>query len=360
MNVLFKTSSISFVNRLFRTAILAAVVLTVTTIATAQAAKLSLADLLIGLRSQKVSLEDRNRILTEAVKTRGVTFTSSAVIENELTTTGASPLLIAAIREASQPKPEVKPVATPIPTPTPTPIPPDHTFFAKRAEGNANKGEFSLALADYDTAATMKPDDSAIFAGRARTHFNLKSFDKAVADYDKVVELSPKDPAAYYFRGLTYERAGKTDKALADYKKAAELDPKNENAVLGAKRLEDEIAKAAEAAKPKPVPTVAKAVRPEFAEVGTLSASNAERLVTPTYPQLAFRANIEGRVSVDIELDIEGKVVSAKATSGHQMLRQSAEDAARRSKFRPILLDNAPIKARGNVNYNFSLRPGSE
>lgn len=344
----------SVVIHVLRSAILAAIVVIVPTIATAQAAKLSLADLLIGLRSQKVSLEDRNRILTEAVKTRGITFASSAVIESELASTGASPALIAVIRELS-PKPEVKPVATP----APTPAPPDHTFFAKRADGNASKGEFSLALADYDTAATMKPDDSAIFAGRARTHFNLKSFDKAVADYDKVLELSPKDPAAYYLRGLTYERAGKVDKALADYKKAAELDPKNENAVLGTKRLEDAIAKAAEAAKPKPVPPAPKPVRPEFLDVGTLTASNAERLVTPNYPQLAFRSNIEGRVEVDVEMDIEGKVVSAKATSGHQMLRQSAEDAAKRSKFRPTLLDNAPIKARGTVTYNFSLRPSN-
>ncbi len=356
MKVTLETHLINNANRLFRSVLLAALVLIVPTIASAQAAKLSLADLLIGLRSQKVSLEDRNRILTEAVKTRGITFASSAVIESELASTGASPALIAAIREASQTKPEVKPVATPAPTPTP----PDHTFFAKRADSNANKGEFSLALTDYDTAANMKPDDSTIFAGRARTHFSLKSFDKALADYDKVVELSPKDPAAYYYRGLTYERSGKVDRALADYKKAAELDPKNENAALSAKRLEDEIAKAAEAAKPKPVPPAPKPVRPEYVEVGTLTTSNAERLVTPSYPQLAFRANIEGRVTVDVELDVEGKVVSAKATSGHQMLRQAAEDAARRSKFRPTLLDNAPIKARGTVVYSFSLRTSNE
>lgn len=352
MKVTLATPLFNQARRLFRAALLAALVIIVPTIASSQAAKLSLADLLIGLRSQKVSLEDRNRILMEAVKTRGITFASSTVIESELTSTGASPSLIAAIREVSQPKPEIKPVATP--------APPDHTFYAKRADSNATKGEFSLALTDYDTAANMNPDDSTIFAGRARTHFNLKSFEKALADYDKVLELSPKDPAAYYYRGLTYERAGKVDKALADFKKAVDLDPKNENAVLNAKRLEDEIAKAAEAAKPKPVPPAPKPVRPEFLDVGTLTASDAERLVTPSYPQLAFRANIEGRVSVDIELDAEGKVVSAKATSGHQMLRQAAEDAARRSKFRPTLFDNVAIKARGMLNYNFSLRSTNE
>ena len=40
----------------------------------AQSSELSLADLLIGLRSQKVSIEERNRILAEAVRERGITF----------------------------------------------------------------------------------------------------------------------------------------------------------------------------------------------------------------------------------------------------------------------------------------------
>ena len=80
----------------------------------AQAPQLSLADLLIGLRSKKVSLPERNTILTEAVRQRGVTFTMTPEIEKELETTGASPTLIEAIRQKGT---VVKAVATSSPKP---------------------------------------------------------------------------------------------------------------------------------------------------------------------------------------------------------------------------------------------------
>ena len=55
-------------------AVFFAVMLMFATFANAQSPQLSLADLLIGLRSKKVSLPERNAILTEAVRQRGVTF----------------------------------------------------------------------------------------------------------------------------------------------------------------------------------------------------------------------------------------------------------------------------------------------
>jgi protein TonB len=80
-------------------------------------------------------------------------------------------------------------------------------------------------------------------------------------------------------------------------------------------------------------------------------------MISPTYALTAQRANVEGKVSVDVELDENGDVVSAKATSGHQLLRAAAEDAARRSKFKPGTFNNKPIKAKAVIVYNFTLRP---
>jgi periplasmic protein TonB len=70
---------------------------------------------------------------------------------------------------------------------------------------------------------------------------------------------------------------------------------------------------------------------------------------------MAKQSRISGKVTVDVELDVEGNVVSAKAASGHAMLRQSAEDAAKRSKFKPALFNQQPIKAKGVITYNFTL-----
>lgn len=336
-------------------------------IAHAQTPQLSLADLLIGLRSQKVTLPERNRILTEAVKERGITFVYSAEIGKELAATGAGPELLAAIREKGTPKPVA----------TPTPAPPDHTFYQRRATENAVKGDYKLALADYDKAAELKSDDFTILLGRGRTHFNLRAYDLSVADYNKALELAPNESSAYFNRGVSYERMGEFANAMADYKKAVELDQQNEAAKANLKRLEEEIAKiealriaadekakadaAAEAAAKKAAEERAANVpAPEFLHVGSLTSSNAIRMTKPQYPTIAARSRIEGRVTVEVELNEKGEVVKADATSGPQMLRGPAEDAAKRSKFNPYNYNGTPIKAKGSIVYNFNLDPGEE
>ncbi len=88
-----------------------------------------------------------------------------------------------------------------------------------------------------------------------------------------------------------------------------------------------------------------------------MSAANATKMVTPIYAAIAQRTNVEGRVTVEVEIDEKGNVVSAKAVSGHQLLRSSAEDAARKSKFKPAMFGSQPIKATGSITYNFTLKP---
>jgi TonB family protein len=198
----------------------------------------------------------------------------------------------------------------------------------------------------------MKADNAVAYFGRGRAHYNLKSYDLSVKDFDKVVELNPKDSAAFLNRGESYEKLGDTSRAMADYQKAIDLDPANEVAKASIKRLRDAAAAAAaaEAAKNTPPPP------PEFVNVGTLSSTNAVKMAVPIYSVIAQRSNVEGKVVVDVELDETGEVVWAKASSGHQMLRSSAEDAAKRSKFKPALYNNRPIKSKGQIVYNFSLK----
>jgi TonB family protein len=326
-----------------------AVLLAFGSIATfAQNPPLSLADLLIGLRSKKVTIEERNQILTTAVKERGVTFAMSSEIEKELAATGADANLIAAVKAKSQP---AKPVA--VATPTPTPKPPDAAYFQNRGDEFAAKGELDAAFNDYTRAVEMKSDDPDLFIKRGRTLASLKSYDRSVKDFDKAIELSPKTAIAFLNRGVSHEKLGDIRKALADYNKAAELDTENETAKVEAARLQAQIDKEEaakrEAEKPKVV------AKPEFLNLGALSNANAVRLVLPTYSVMARQTRLEGKVTVEVELDVEGNVVSAEATSGHAMLRQAAEDAAKKSKFNPAKFNGEPIKARGVITFNFTL-----
>ena len=76
-------------------------------------------------------------------------------------------------------------------------------------------------------------------------------------------------------------------------------------------------------------------------------------MVMPLYPTFARNINAEGQVVVDVEIDEQGNVTSAKAVSGHTLLRNAAEDAARKSKFKPAMTDGKAVKATGQIFYNF-------
>jgi protein TonB len=75
----------------------------------------------------------------------------------------------------------------------------------------------------------------------------------------------------------------------------------------------------------------------------------------PAYPAIARTARASGQVTVQITVDESGRVVSASAVSGHPLLRQAAEGAARRARFSPTLLSGQPVKVTGVITYNFVL-----
>lgn len=91
---------------------------------------------------------------------------------------------------------------------------------------------------------------------------------------------------------------------------------------------------------------------PQFIELGSL-VERAVRLMKPLYPQTVQKFNIEGQVVVQVTLDEEGNVTSAKATTGSPLLRLPSEDAARKSKFKPATVGNQATKATGFITYNF-------
>ncbi len=78
--------------------------------------------------------------------------------------------------------------------------------------------------------------------------------------------------------------------------------------------------------------------------------------MSTTYPQIAKAAGVQGVVSVQILVDEGGRVVSAKAASGHPLLQAAAVQAAYKARFTPTLLSGKPVKVTGSITYNFLLR----
>jgi len=86
---------------------------------------------------------------------------------------------------------------------------------------------------------------------------------------------------------------------------------------------------------------------------GGVLNGKALQLAKPAYPAEARESKASGAVNVQVLLDEQGNVVSAKAVSGNPLLRAAAEEAARNSKFSPAMLSGIPVKVSGVIVYNF-------
>jgi TonB family protein len=78
-------------------------------------------------------------------------------------------------------------------------------------------------------------------------------------------------------------------------------------------------------------------------------------LPPPSYPDTARRMRQSGMVQVEVVVNENGKVISARALSGPGTLREAAVEAAYRARFSPTKLSGQPVKVTGQINYNFTL-----
>jgi TonB family protein len=93
---------------------------------------------------------------------------------------------------------------------------------------------------------------------------------------------------------------------------------------------------------------------PPLAKVsGGILNGRALKFPKPVYPSDARKEGASGTVQVRVVLDETGKVVWARAISGHPLLRQAAEEAAWQSKFAVTNLSGEPVTVSGLLLYNF-------
>ena len=62
---------------------------------------------------------------------------------------------------------------------------------------------------------------------------------------------------------------------------------------------------------------------------------------------------LKGQIRVNVVIGTNGRVISARAMNGHKLLQRAAAAAAKRSKFRPTMLNKVPVKVSGIIIYNF-------
>ncbi|MCA1618744.1 MAG: energy transducer TonB [Acidobacteria bacterium] len=109
---------------------------------------------------------------------------------------------------------------------------------------------------------------------------------------------------------------------------------------------------------PTPTPRPSPAPRQNSGplNLSTIISSKVIDKPAPPYPPVARAAGIFGPVAVQILVDEQGRVISARATSGNPLLQAAAVQAAHKARFTPTLLGGQPVKVTGSITYNFVLR----
>ena len=89
---------------------------------------------------------------------------------------------------------------------------------------------------------------------------------------------------------------------------------------------------------------------------GQITAPVKLRNVDPDYPALARQAGVQGTVLIECVIDTEGRVVQSRVLQGPPLLSRAALDAVNQWRYRPTLLNGAPISVIMTVRLEFHLR----
>jgi TonB family protein len=87
-------------------------------------------------------------------------------------------------------------------------------------------------------------------------------------------------------------------------------------------------------------------------EGGVLN-DKAISLPKPAFPQIARSVKASGTVVVQVIVDEDGDVISARPLSGHPLLQAVAVAAAHQAKFPPTRRGGQPVKVSGVIRYEF-------
>ena len=153
--------------------------------------------------------------------------------------------------------------------------------------------------------------------------------------------------------GTTANRSGATAAAVA---------PAAAGEKVGERALSEEAAKAVGSVTATPAadgrkPGTTKASPSgDVFDAGVLNG-RATWLPRPAYPVGRRRLETPLTVSVEVTLDITGRVAGARAQNGPPALREAAEQAARLAAFIPFYVSGRPVRARGIINYDFNYLP---
>lgn len=106
---------------------------------------------------------------------------------------------------------------------------------------------------------------------------------------------------------------------------------------------------------PPPPPPPAEPVVPVRVG-GRVKAPTRTVYAAPVYPAIAISAHLEGDVTLEALIDVNGAVQDLRVVRGVPLLEQAALEAVRRWRYTPTLLNGVPVPVVMTVTVSFRLR----
>jgi len=192
------------------------------------------------------------------------------------------------------------------------------------------------SLLQYDKAIGSLKKAIALNAELEQAHENLAIAYLYIGHYtearDRLLEairIKPEFPRPHKLLGLAYLILDEREKALAQYQILQSLDP--------------EMARYLNSA-------IQSRSKPTFG----VTSGKLISVPKPDYPAAAKSNGISGSVTVEVEIDEEGKVTSVRSLNGPVELRSAAEAAAMKARFTATKLSGTGVTVKGVITFNFA------
>jgi len=92
---------------------------------------------------------------------------------------------------------------------------PNQALYNMRGSAYFDKGEYDIAIANFNDALKSGPPSGTIYHNRANAWRAKGEYAKAIADHDMALRYNPKEAYSYKNRGASKEALGDLDGALA-------------------------------------------------------------------------------------------------------------------------------------------------
>jgi tetratricopeptide (TPR) repeat protein len=99
------------------------------------------------------------------------------------------------------------------------------TEYNDRGVDYSQKGDYDLALEEFNRALAIDQRSAEIYNNRGITYSKKGEYDLAIADFKKALEIKPESAEFNYNLGITYAKKGQLELGLSKVNKAIEINP---------------------------------------------------------------------------------------------------------------------------------------